>query len=352
MSASISVLHVGADAPQASDSRFGRCVWRLCDTLEAAQAALAEDTPEAILITCQNTADAQALPYWAAWTQAVLAAAVVVRVPMPSRELMLHLLRAGVQDVLPSGQSDDESIGRSLCLAIERKRQEQELRRAWSIDLATGLPNRVQLMELLHQLCALREREPAPMALLVIRVEGLASTEARLGVAAAQALRRKLAVRLRSGLRASDVVSALAPDAFAVVLTRMEAPQDGDRVALKLSQMLREPFMVSAQTAVVTVSTGLAVYPDDGRQPDEMLKRALSAATRPPRAGSPGVRRPQGTGRRPGGQRRLSPTGSSPVGRFRGQRAGRKVWSPDSEATVEVAIHSVSRVRDSGRQMP
>lgn len=133
-------------------------------------------------------------------------------------------------------------------------------------------------MELLHQLCALREREPAPMALLVIRVEGLASTEARLGVAAAQALRRKLAVRLRSGLRASDVVSALAPDAFAVVLTRLESPQDGDRVALKLSQMLREPFMVSAQTAVVTVSTGLAVYPDDGRQPDEMLKRALSAA--------------------------------------------------------------------------
>jgi diguanylate cyclase (GGDEF)-like protein len=250
----------------------------LCETLGAAQAALAESTPEAILVTCTDEEQAKMLPYWAAWTQAVLAAAVVVRVPQPSRELMLSLLRAGVQDVLPTEQSDDESIGRSLCLAIERKRQEQELRRAWSIDLATGLPNRVQLMELLHQLCALREREPAPMGLLVLRVEGLASTEARLGVAAAQALRRKLAVRLRSGLRASDVVSALAPDAFAVVLTRLEAPEDGDRVAQKLSQMLREPFMVSAQTAVVTVSTGLAVYPTDARQPDEMLKLALSAA--------------------------------------------------------------------------
>lgn len=278
MSASISVLHVGALAPQATDSRFGRCIWRQCPTLELAQAALAESVPEAILFTCEDETQARALPFWAAWTQAVLAAAVVVRTPQPTRELMLHLLRAGVQDVLPAELTEDAAIGRSLCLAIERKRQEQELRRAWSIDLATGLPNRVQLMELLHQLCALREREPAPMALLVIRVEGLASTEARLGVAAAQALRRKLAVRLRSGLRASDVVAALAPDAFAVVLTRLEAPQDGDRVALKLSQMLREPFMVSAQTAVVTVSTGLAVYPDEGRQPDEMLKQALSAA--------------------------------------------------------------------------
>lgn len=278
MSASISVLHVGADAPQASDSRFGRCVWRLCPTLELAQAALAESTPEAILITCTDEAQAKTLPYWAAWTQAVLAAAVVVRTPRPSRELMLSLLRAGVQDVLPTEQSDDESIGRSLCLAIERKRQEQELRRAWSIDLATGLPNRVQLMELLHQLCALREREPAPMALLVLRIEGLATTEARLGVAASQALRRKLAVRLRSVLRASDVVSALAPDAFGVVLTRLDTPADGERVAAKLAQGLREPFMVSGQTTVVTVSTGVALYPEHGRQPDELLKLALGAA--------------------------------------------------------------------------
>lgn len=79
MIASISVLHVGADAPQASDSRFGRCVWRLCPTLDMAQAALAESTPEAILISCVDEAEARTLPYWAAWTQAVLAAAVVVR---------------------------------------------------------------------------------------------------------------------------------------------------------------------------------------------------------------------------------------------------------------------------------
>lgn len=124
----------------------------------------------------------------------------------------------------------------------------------------------------------LREREPAPMALLVIRVEGLATTEARLGVAAAQALRRKLAVRLRGGLRASDVVSALAPDAFAVVLTRLDAPADGERVAAKLAQVLREPFMVSGQTTVVTVSTGVAVYPGHGKQPDDLLKLALSMA--------------------------------------------------------------------------
>jgi diguanylate cyclase (GGDEF)-like protein len=283
MPSSQTVLHVGPQALPPIDSPFGRCEWRHCASPALAQAALAEDTPEAVLIDCASAEEAQALPYWAAWTQAVLAAAVVVRTPALSRDLVLRLLRAGVQDVLPidegaGGVVDPDALARTLCLAIERKRQEQELRRAWSIDLATGLPNRVQLMELLHQLCALREREPAPMALLVIRVEGLATTEARLGVAAAQALRRKLAVRLRGGLRASDVVSALAPDAFAVVLTRLDAPADGERVAAKLAQVLREPFMVSGQTTVVTVSTGVAVYPGHGKQPDDLLKLALSMA--------------------------------------------------------------------------
>jgi diguanylate cyclase (GGDEF)-like protein len=282
MAASLSVLHVGSVAPAlVSDSDFGRSVWRHCETLEQAQAAIAEVAPEAILFSCDSDAQAEALPHWSCWTQAVLGSAVVVRTPTPDRDLMVRLLRAGAQDVLPGASAlveDADAIARSLWMAIERKRQEQELRRAWSIDLATGLPNRVQLMELLHQLCALREREPAPMALLVLRIEGLATTEARLGMAASQALRRKLAVRLRSMLRASDVVSALAPDAFGVVLTRLDSPADGERVAAKLALGLREPFMVSAQTAVVTVSTGVALYPEHGRQPDDLLKLALGAA--------------------------------------------------------------------------
>lgn len=278
MAASISVLHAGPVEPAPVDSVFGRFVWRHCPSLSLAQSALAEDTPEAVLIECASPTEAENLPFWAAWTQAVLGAAVVVRTPKPTRELIVRLLRAGAQDVLPTETGGGDDVARSVCLAIERRQQEQELRRAWSIDLATGLPNRVQLMELLHQLCALREREPAPMALLVLRIEGLATTEARLGVAAAQALRRKLAVRLRSGLRASDVVAALSPDAFAVVLTRMDAPHDAERVAAKLTQALHDPFMVSGQQAVVTVSTGVAHYPVEGRQPDELLKLALAAA--------------------------------------------------------------------------
>ena len=54
----------------------------------------------------------------------------------------------------------------ALRQAVERKRLDAAARRAYSTDLATGLPNHGQLMEHMNHLLALREREPAVMALL------------------------------------------------------------------------------------------------------------------------------------------------------------------------------------------
>ena len=115
---------------------------------------------------------------------------------------------------------------RSSASALERA-----ARKAYATDLATGLPNHAQLLEHMTHLLALREREPAPMALLVLRIEGLSTTEAALGAEAANVLRRKVAVRLRAGLRASDVVASIGADAFAVLLAWIDAPADGMRVA-------------------------------------------------------------------------------------------------------------------------
>ena len=128
------------------------------------------------------------------------------------------------------------------------------------------------------ELLALREREPAPMALLVLRVEGLSGTALALGSEAAHVLRRKLAVRLRAALRASDVVAAIAHDAFAVLLAWIDAPADAMRVADKLRHALQQPIAVAGQAQAVSVAVGLSQYPEHGRQAGELLHRALGQA--------------------------------------------------------------------------
>ena len=166
----------------------------------------------------------------------------------------------------------------AVSLAIERKAQERLVRKAYATDLMTGLPNQSQLIEHVNQLIALREREPAPMALVALRIEGLASAEARLGGESANVLRRKIAVRLRVGVRASDVVASLGADSFAVLCPKFQDPQDAERVAAKLSAALHPPFSVSGSDVVVAVACGVAHYPQDGKDATVLLRRATGLA--------------------------------------------------------------------------
>jgi GGDEF domain-containing protein len=203
--------------------------------------------------------------------------AVVVLAPGIRAAEALTLVQRGVQDVIDS--ADVHTVARALRHAVERKRLERAARTAYATDLATGLPHEAQLVEHMTQLLALREREPAPMVLLVLQVEGLARVVQERGVEAANILRRKLAVRLRAGLRASDVVAALAPDRFGVLLGHVEALADGERVAAKLTHTLAEPVTVAAQPCTVQARIGMALYPQHGKDAATLLQRAAAQAT-------------------------------------------------------------------------
>jgi diguanylate cyclase (GGDEF)-like protein len=161
---------------------------------------------------------------------------------------------------------------------VERRRIDRQARQAYATDLATGLPHRQQLVEHMSHLIALRERQPAPMAVLVLRIEGVELAGARLGREAANVLRRKIAVRLRAGVRASDVVAALGDDSYAVLLAALLAPGDASHVGAKLLTALRAPFQIAGQEVMVATALGIALYLQDGAQPEALLARASALA--------------------------------------------------------------------------
>jgi diguanylate cyclase (GGDEF)-like protein len=220
-----------------------------------------------------------ALLHWPGLPQLLLDAALVAALPRPRPADAMQLLRRGAQDVLDPQGLTPEALARALRLAVERKRLERAAQKAFATDLATGLPNHAQLLEHVTHLLALREREPAPMALVVLRIEGLATTEAALGAESANVLRRKVAVRIRAGLRASDVVASLGHDTFAVLLAWIDSEHAAPHVAQKLAASLTAPFSVAGQSRAVTVGVGLAAYPADGRDADTLLRCAMGQAT-------------------------------------------------------------------------
>jgi GGDEF domain-containing protein len=184
---------------------------------------------------------------------------------------LVEWLRQGAADVIAAQELRSPGFGARLRVAVERRRIEREARQAYATDLATGLPHRQQLVEHMSHLIALRERQPAPMAVLVLRVEGLETITARFGREAANVLRRKLAVRLRAGVRASDVVASLGDDSYAV--------------GAKLLTVLRAPFQVAGQEALVAAALGIALHLRDGAQPEVLLARACALAAASPAEG-------------------------------------------------------------------
>ncbi len=258
-----------ADAIAAAAAANG---WTVTQAETAANAALCD----AVLLSAPTRQALAELRQQPALAQAAFDSAVVVLAGEADEEIEADLLRLGVEAIVPPG--DAAVVLRAIRHAVERKRLERATRTAYATDLATGLPHQAQLLEHMTQLLALREREPAPMVLIVLRVEGYAGAAAKLGSEAANILRRKVAVRLRSALRASDVVAAMGPDAFGVLLGHVESPGDGERVAAKLVRSLQQPFMVAGQPCAVAAAVGLAHTPEHGRDAESLLQRASAQA--------------------------------------------------------------------------
>lgn len=257
-------------------SPFGPFELHACATSADLSALLGERACDALILAGDAPAEIQAIAAGAAGDMAVL---VVLDTLEPAGAMRWQ--QRGAQDMLLRDELGGAAFALRLRGAIQRKRSEREARTAYATDLETGLPHQQQFIEHMSQLLALRAREPAPMAVLALRIEGLASAEARLGRDAANVLRRKVGVRLRAGVRASDVVASLAEDGFAVLLGSILSPADAGRVGAKLAAALMEPFKIAGQDVAVAMALGIAQFPQDGAQPDALLRRAvgLAAAT-------------------------------------------------------------------------
>jgi diguanylate cyclase (GGDEF)-like protein len=262
---SATMLAVGLEVPGAT----------CCTTLDEAATRLREIAFESMLAAVP----AADLLAWPALSHAVLETAVVAVLPTaPDVTTQHQLLERGIQDIVVPGDAPADALRRRLEIALQRKALDRIARKAFATDLATGLPNHTQLLEHMTHLVALREREPAPMAVIALRVEGLAAARETLGLESSNVLRRKVAVRLRASLRASDVVASIGNDAFVVLLAWIDAPSDGQRVAKKLVDALHQPFSVAGNDLAVKIHAGLSLYPEHGKTADALLRRSVGQA--------------------------------------------------------------------------
>jgi diguanylate cyclase (GGDEF)-like protein/PAS domain S-box-containing protein len=144
-------------------------------------------------------------------------------------------------------------------------------------DFLTDLPNRMLLNDRVTQAIGLASRHGKKVAVLFLDLDGFKHINDSLGHPIGDKLLQSVVKRLLSCVRSSDTVSRQGGDEFVVLLSEVEQAEDAALSALRMLQTVAEAHSIDQHDLHVTVSIGVSVYPDDGKDAETLIKNADTA---------------------------------------------------------------------------
>ncbi len=157
-------------------------------------------------------------------------------------------------------------------LAIERRGLYEKLSFRAQYDELTHLLNRASLHDRMNarRLSAGDES----MAVLYFDLDSFKAINDRHGHAAGDAVLRDVSRRVLAGIRGTDVAARVGGDEFVILLPGVSERADARRMAELIGRVVSEPIEFDGLQLRVGSSTGIAMYPDDGRDTETLLKIA------------------------------------------------------------------------------
>ena len=144
-------------------------------------------------------------------------------------------------------------------------------------DTLTNLPNRVLFLDRLRQGIKKAERDNEKLAVLFVDLDRFKEVNDSYGHATGDELLQVVAMKTREVLRTSDSIARLGGDEFSIVLDGIEHEELLVDIVQKIMAVFKEPFLLEHNNFYVSCSVGIAVYPYNGKTPEELLKNADAA---------------------------------------------------------------------------
>jgi diguanylate cyclase (GGDEF)-like protein/PAS domain S-box-containing protein len=165
-------------------------------------------------------------------------------------------------------------VFRDVIVSPERRRQMLHLAEH---DALTDLPNRLLLTDRLARAIALARRYGRRLAVLFLDCDRFKHINDTLGHAAGDQVLRAVARRLTTCVRESDTVSRHGGDEFLILLSEVDHPDDAGLIGEKIVASVAEPHHLAGHQLSLTASVGIALYPEDGQDPQSLIMRADTA---------------------------------------------------------------------------
>ena len=159
----------------------------------------------------------------------------------------------------------------------EFKATQKRLEHLAHYDTLTGLPNRGLLIARLEQALSLAHRNRWTLAVIFIDLDHFKEVNDSLGHSTGDRLLAEVGKRLLHCVRESDTIARLGGDEFVIVLDNVASPGAISEVVTKLRNALGAPVNLDGYELYITASMGISLYPEDGRNPEVLLRNADSA---------------------------------------------------------------------------
>jgi diguanylate cyclase (GGDEF)-like protein/PAS domain S-box-containing protein len=156
----------------------------------------------------------------------------------------------------------------------ERQRAEARIAHLAHHDVLTDLPNRALLRERLEHATAAMRQGGRCIAVLMLDLDRFKEVNDTLGHQIGDALLKTVTQRLRGCVRASDTIARLGGDEFAIVQRSADPATDSAALANRILDVICAPVDIDGHNLVIGTSIGIAIAPEDGDDPDRLLKNA------------------------------------------------------------------------------
>lgn len=286
----VRVLLVGLEADQAGHVRdllaTSNAMGFELEHAPSLSAALALPNADSVDVIMLYVREAD-LPRLSPLTQARMAAPlipIVVLSDLDDEAIAIRALQNGARGYLVRSDTTARLLVTTLAAALESHRMILQLntareraRHLATHDQLTGLANRTLFHDRLDQAISAARRGRHKLAVLFVDLDGFKAINDSLGHAVGDGLLRGLARRIAACLRETDTAGRLGGDEFAVLLTNLANEIDASTVAQKLLSSLSEPIQFREQSMSIQCSIGIATFPRDTSDAEELIKKADTA---------------------------------------------------------------------------
>ncbi|SEA01299.1 PAS domain S-box-containing protein/diguanylate cyclase (GGDEF) domain-containing protein [Desulfuromusa kysingii] len=159
----------------------------------------------------------------------------------------------------------------------QRKADEQHIEKLAFYDNLTGLPNRVLMQDRLFQMTSHAKRCDKKVGLLFLDIDHFKRINDTFGHDTGDQLLKTVAKRLRNVLRDCDTICRLGGDEFVALIADIKSRNNASMVANKILEALSHPTVLKGKEVSSSTSIGISIYPEDGADPDSLLKNADTA---------------------------------------------------------------------------